>query len=99
MSPRLPRSRSKTAATRRSSLWRFSAARPTNPARCRGPCARSAGLADWVRVRARLAALPAIRKIALVALTLQEATIEIEYLGSVDQLKTNLAETNLDLVR
>jgi len=33
------------------------------------------------------------------ALTLQEATIEIEYLGSVDQLKTNLAETNLDLVR
>ena len=57
------------------------------------------GLDDWVRVRERLAALPAIRKVALVALTLQEATIEIEYLGSVDQLKTSLAETNLDLVR
>ena len=57
------------------------------------------GLDDWVRVRERLAGLPAIRKLALVALSLQEATIEIEYLGSVDQLKTSLAETNLELVR
>jgi hypothetical protein len=57
------------------------------------------GLDDWVRVRDRLAGLPAIRKLALVALSLQEATIEIEYVGSVDQLKTSLAETNLDLVR
>jgi hypothetical protein len=57
------------------------------------------GLDDWVRVRERLAALPAIRKIGLVALSLQEATIEIEYLGSVDQLKASLAEAKLDLVR
>jgi hypothetical protein len=57
------------------------------------------GLDDWVRVRERLAALPAIRKVGLVALSLQEATLEIEYLGSVDQLKASLAETNLDLVR
>jgi hypothetical protein len=57
------------------------------------------GLDDWIRVRERLAGLPAIRKLALVALSLQEATIEIEYVGSVDQLKTSLAETNLDLVR
>ena len=57
------------------------------------------GLDDWVRVRERLAVLPAIRKVALVALTLQEATIEIEYLGSVDQLKTSLGEAQLDLVR
>jgi hypothetical protein len=35
----------------------------------------------------------------LVALSLQEATIEIEYLGSVDQLKASLAEAKLDLVR
>src|SRR5439155_23194043 len=56
------------------------------------------GLDDWVRVRERLAALPAIRKVALVTLTLQEATIEIEYLGSVDQLKTSLGEAHLDLV-
>ena len=57
------------------------------------------GLEDWVRVRERLAALPAIRKIGLVALSLQEATIEIEYLGSVDQLKASLAEAKLDLIR
>jgi len=57
------------------------------------------GLDDWVRVRERLAALPAIRKVGLVALSLQEATIEIEYLGSVDQLKASLAEAKLDLVR
>ena len=57
------------------------------------------GLDDWIRVRERLAALPAIRKVALVTLTLQEATIEIEYLGSVDQLKTSLGEAHLDLVR
>ena len=57
------------------------------------------GLDDWVRVRERLAGLPAIRKVALVALSLQEATIEIEYVGSVDQLKASLAETNLELVR
>jgi hypothetical protein len=57
------------------------------------------GLEDWVRVRERLAALPVIRKVGLVALSLQEATIEIEYLGSVDQLKASLAEAKLDLVR
>jgi hypothetical protein len=34
-----------------------------------------------------------------VALSLQEAKIEIEYLGSIDQLKASLAEAKLDLVR
>jgi hypothetical protein len=57
------------------------------------------GLEDWLRVRDRLAALPTIRNVGLVALSLQEATIEIEYLGSVDQLKASLAEAKLDLVR
>ncbi|MBV9015054.1 MAG: DUF2066 domain-containing protein [Alphaproteobacteria bacterium] len=57
------------------------------------------GLDDWVRVRDRLAALPAIRKVSLAALSLQEATIEIEYLGTIDQLKASLAEAKLDLIR
>ena len=57
------------------------------------------GLDDWVRVRERLTALPTIRKVGLVALSLQEATIEIEYLGSIDQLKASLAGAKLDLVR
>jgi hypothetical protein len=57
------------------------------------------GLDDWVRARERLAGVPAIRKIALVALSRQEATIEIGYGGSVDQLTASLAEISLDLVR
>src|SRR5947207_1367295 len=57
------------------------------------------GLEDWVRVRERLAALPAIRTVNLVTLSLQEATIELDYLGSIDQLKASLAEAKLDLVR
>jgi hypothetical protein len=58
-----------------------------------------AGLDDWVRARGRLAAVPAIRKIALVALSREEATIEIGYVGRIDQLKASLAEIRLDLIR
>ena len=57
------------------------------------------GLDDWVRARERLAAVPAIRKVALVTLSRQEATIEIGYAGSIDQLKASLAGVSLDLVR
>jgi hypothetical protein len=57
------------------------------------------GLDDWVRARERLSAVPAIRKIALVTLSRQEATIEIGYVGRIDQLTASLAEINLDLVR
>jgi hypothetical protein len=56
-------------------------------------------LDDWLRARERLAKVPAIRKIALMALSRQEATIEIGYGGSIDQLKAGLAEISLDLVR
>jgi hypothetical protein len=56
-------------------------------------------LDDWVRARERLATVPAIRKIALLTLSRQEATIEIGYGGSIDQLKVSLAEISLDLVR
>jgi hypothetical protein len=57
------------------------------------------GLDDWVRARERLASVPAIRKIALMALSRQEATIEIGYGGNIDQLTASLAEISLDLVR
>jgi hypothetical protein len=56
-------------------------------------------LDDWLRARDRLAKLPAIRKVSLMALSRQEATIEIGYGGSIDQLKAALAEISLDLVR
>jgi uncharacterized protein DUF2066 len=56
-------------------------------------------LDDWVQARERLAKVPMIRKVALMALSRQEATIEIGYGGSIDQLKAGLAEISLDLVR
>ncbi|HLY46642.1 MAG TPA: DUF2066 domain-containing protein [Stellaceae bacterium] len=55
------------------------------------------GLDDWVRARQLLAAVPTIRKIALMSLSRQEATIEIGYLGSIDQLKASLAGVKFDL--
>jgi hypothetical protein len=58
-----------------------------------------ASLEDWLRARERLGGVAAIRKLALVALSRQEATIEIGYAGSIDQLKAGLAEISIDLVR
>jgi hypothetical protein len=58
-----------------------------------------AGLEDWVRVRDRLSALAAIRKVELMSLSRQEATIEIQYIGNIDQLKAALAGISFDLVR
>jgi hypothetical protein len=56
-------------------------------------------LEDWLRARERLGAVQAIRQVALVSLSRQEATIEIGYAGSIDQLKEGLAQISLDLVR
>ena len=44
-----------------------------------------------------LASVSAIRKIDLLSLSRQEARIEVKYVGSQDQLKSSLAEANLDL--
>ena len=54
-------------------------------------------LGEWVQVRGRLASVSAIRKIDLLSLSRQEAKIEVKYVGSQDQLKSSLAEVNLDL--
>jgi hypothetical protein len=55
------------------------------------------GLDDWIKLRDRLAGLPSVRKIDIKSLSRQEATVEIQYLGSMDQLKANLAAIKLDL--
>jgi Uncharacterized protein conserved in bacteria (DUF2066) len=55
-------------------------------------------LGDWVQVRNRLASVPAVRKVDLLSLTRQEARIQLRYIGSPDQLKSGLAEVDLDLV-
>jgi hypothetical protein len=57
------------------------------------------GLDDWLKMRDRIAALPAIRKIELRALSRQEATIDIDYTGDVDQLTAALKGIDLDLVK
>ncbi len=54
-------------------------------------------LGEWVQMRGRLASVSAIRKIDLLSLSRQEARIEVKYVGSQDQLKSSLAEVNLDL--
>jgi hypothetical protein len=55
------------------------------------------GLDDWLKLRDRLATIPVVRKIDVKALSRQEATIEIQYLGTMDQLKANLSAAKLDL--
>jgi hypothetical protein len=54
-------------------------------------------LGEWVQLRDRLASVSIIRKIDLLSLSRQEARIEVKYVGSQDQLKSSLAEVNLDL--
>jgi Uncharacterized protein conserved in bacteria (DUF2066) len=54
-------------------------------------------LGDWIQVRDRLASVPTVRKVDLLSLTRQEARIQLRYVGSPDQLKSNLAEVDLDL--
>jgi hypothetical protein len=56
-----------------------------------------AGLDDWIRLRDRVAGLPAVRKLELQSLSRTEATIVIQYVGDLDQLKSSLATIDLDL--
>jgi hypothetical protein len=56
-------------------------------------------LDDWVRMRERLGSVDTIRKVELMSLSRREATVDIQYLGNVEQLKSSLAVLGLDLVR
>ncbi len=56
-----------------------------------------ASLGDWVEMQQRLAAVPAIRRVDLLSLNRARAKIEITYVGGPDQLKSSLAEANLNL--
>jgi hypothetical protein len=55
------------------------------------------GLDDWIKLRDRLTAVPAVRKVEVRSLSRQEATIEIQYVGSLDQFKGSLADIKLAL--
>ncbi|HZB90158.1 MAG TPA: DUF2066 domain-containing protein, partial [Stellaceae bacterium] len=54
-------------------------------------------LQDWVSVRDRLAAIPAVRSSRLVSLDRAEAWVEIRYVGDAAQLRTALAQRDLEL--
>ncbi len=56
-------------------------------------------LDDWLRLRQRLAGVSVIRKIDLLSLSRQEAVIEIQHAGDMDQLKAALSDIGLDLVQ
>jgi len=56
-----------------------------------------ANLGDWVAIQQRLAAVPGIRRVAVLSLSRRQARIEIKYLGSPDQLKSSLAQADLSL--
>jgi hypothetical protein len=56
-----------------------------------------AGLDDWLKLRAGLATLPPVRKVDVKSLSRQEATVELQYVGTMDQLKASLATMKLDL--
>jgi hypothetical protein len=55
------------------------------------------GLDDWIKLRDRLASIPSVRKLDVKALSRQEATVEIQYSGGLDQLRANLGAAKLDL--
>jgi len=54
-------------------------------------------LQDWVAVRDRLAAIPAVRSSRLLSLGRDEARVEIRYVGDAEQLRTALAQRDLEL--
>jgi hypothetical protein len=55
------------------------------------------GLGDWIAMRQRLAAVPAIRSIDLLSLNREEAKVRLSYVGSPDQLRLALAAADLAL--
>jgi hypothetical protein len=92
----LKRAAESTAAELESGAKRNAGARSDQPASL-AVTVPITSLGEWVQVRDRLASVGAIRKIDLLSLSRQEARIEVKYVGSQDQLKSSLAEVNLDL--
>jgi hypothetical protein len=92
----LTRAAESTAAAIETSIKRNAGARSDQPASLAITVPISS-LGEWVQLRGRLAAVSSIRKIDLLSLSRQEAKIEVKYLGTQDQLKSSLAEVNLDL--
>lgn len=84
-------------ATDIDSGWKTAKADLSGPPASLTVVASISGLDDWIQLRDMLAAAPAVRKIEVKTLSRQEATIDIQYVGTPDQLKANLAAMKLDL--
>jgi Uncharacterized protein conserved in bacteria (DUF2066) len=54
-------------------------------------------LGEWIEVRRRLAAVPSVRAVNLLTLSREQAKVVIKFVGNSDQLKSGLADANLDL--
>ncbi len=54
-------------------------------------------LKSWIAIRDRLNGIPSIQKTELLALDRQRAVVSLHYVGDAAQLKTALAQRNLDL--
>jgi hypothetical protein len=80
------------------SNWQGIAAQPTQQGTLTVAVAIT-GLDDWIKIRDRISALPAIRKIELRSLSRQEATIDVDYIGDTDQLTAALKGLGFDLVK
>jgi hypothetical protein len=54
-------------------------------------------LKTWLAIRDRLAAIPSIQQTEILAIDRQRALVSLHYVGDAAQLKTALAQRNLDL--
>ena len=54
-------------------------------------------LSDWVQVRQRLGAIPAIKSIVVRTLETDHAELHVDYYGTSDQLTQTLAQAGLQL--
>ena len=54
-------------------------------------------LGDWLSIRKRLAGIAAVKELAVRRLSVDRAEVELAYLGSADQLRLAMTQSNLDL--
>lgn len=55
-------------------------------------------LGDWLRVRAKLDEIPAVRRIEVTRMSVREAEVDLAFSGQPDQLQLALAQRDLDMI-
>ena len=58
---------------------------------------RISSLEDWAQIQAKLASISTVGNVTVVAMDMGQARLSISYVGSADQLRSALGETNLSL--